>query len=228
MITPEIDRKTLALPPTCYFREPQHKDLIVLGCTLTATPEAASLNWKRQGRLHAAPYLIARDGTIYETFDPRAWSLHLNMPAQLNPTARNDRRSIAVQLVNVGGLRLRHDGFLTWPCDNTARPWCSIQATNFYLKQSFRGYAYFATFTEAQMNALSRLIPWLCREHGIPWQLPPREERLLADPRRWSRFRGILAHHHFRPEHSDVGPAFDWDRISPAPAVSNPSAKLAV
>jgi N-acetyl-anhydromuramyl-L-alanine amidase AmpD len=217
MTTPTIERRRFTMPPTGYFREPQKKDLIVLGCTGTASADQAIQLWRRDGRLRAAPYIVDLDGTIHETFDPRAWAFHLNMPAALNPTARNDRRSIAVALVNPGGLRPRPDGKLAWWADNFTKPWCSPADSARYLKQTFRGFDFFATFTGAQFEALRCLLPWLCRQHGIPWQFPGPAERLSDDVKRWARFRGILAHHHFRPEHADVGPAFDWDRILPYP-----------
>jgi N-acetyl-anhydromuramyl-L-alanine amidase AmpD len=215
MYAPDIDRKKHALPAACYFAESQKKDLIVLCATGSASAEPAISAWKRKANLRATPYVIERDGTVFETFDPRGWAFHLNMPAQMNPTARNDRRSIAVSLVNPGALRPRADGRLAWWLDNFTMPWCMPEDTSRSMKANFRGFDYFATYTDAQFEALRALLPWLCREHGIPWQLPAVSERLSADPRRFARFRGILAHHHFRPEHADVGPAFDWDRIVP-------------
>jgi hypothetical protein len=107
MNTPDIDRKKHTLPASCYFAEPQKKDLIVLCASGSVAVEPAVAVWKRKANLRAVPYVIDLDGTIYETFDPRGWAFHLNMPAQLNPAARNDRRSIAVSLVNPGGLKPR-------------------------------------------------------------------------------------------------------------------------
>lgn len=213
MTAPTIDSRRLAVPSTAYFKEPQKKDLIVLGSTHSTSAELTLLSWKRDGRLRASPYLVDRDGTIYQTFDPRAWTFHLNMTASLNPAARNDRRSIPVALVNPGPLRPRPDGNLAWWLDNYTRKWCSPEDSELHVRYSFRGFDHFAAFTEAQYHSLRTLLPWLCREFGVPWQFPAPSERLSDDVKRWARFRGILAHHHFRPDHVDVGPAFDWDRI---------------
>jgi N-acetyl-anhydromuramyl-L-alanine amidase AmpD len=216
MTIPNIDRQRFTIPPAGFFKEPQKKDLIVLGCTGGVSAENACQSWRRNGRLRASPYLIDFKGRIFETFDPRAWAFHLNMPASLNPAARNDRRSIAVALVNPGGLRPRPDGKLAWRLNNYTKTWCLPDNSARYTQQTFRGFDFFATFTDAQYDALRTLLPWLCREHGIPWQFAAPADRLSDDVKRWVRFRGILAHHHFRPDHADVGPAFDWDRIRSA------------
>ena len=215
MNTPHIECRRFALPAACHFPEPQKKDLIVLCATGSVTAESAVTAWRRKSNLHAVPYVVDPDGTVFETFDPRGWAFHLKMPAQMNPAARNDRRSIAISLVNPGGLKQRADGKLAWWLDGFTKVWCDPDDSSRCMKATFRGFNYFAKYTDAQFKALQSLVPWLCREHGIPWQLPAPSERLAADPRRFARFRGILAHHHFRPEHADIGPAFDWDRISP-------------
>ena len=52
----------------------------------------------------SVPYIIARDGTIYELFDPTMWSYHLGRGA-IGGNKTNSKSSIAIELSSYGPLK---------------------------------------------------------------------------------------------------------------------------
>jgi len=64
-------------------------------------------------------------------------------------------------------------------------------------------------FTDAQYEALGRLVAALCGALDVPARAPS-ERGVLADPAGW---QGILGHYHLTTAKIDPGPAFDWDRL---------------
>src|SRR5262245_13149121 len=129
-----------------------------------------------------------------------------------NPAHFNDRRSIAIEIVNPGPLRPDADkpDQLNWWPDNYSTAWCKTTESERYVKAAFRGYRYFATFPAAQTKAVGSLVNQLCSSFEIPRVLPPLNKRNEFDANFFCSFRGIGSHQNFRPDKCDIGPAWDW------------------
>lgn len=158
----------------------------------------------------STPYVVARDGTIYELFDPKYWSFVMG-PGSTGGNKAMSSTSINIEISNLGPLtRDPKLGFLkTW----SGKPYCAIEQTDAYVHVpgGFRGYHYFATFTDEQYRAVDSLITNLCRRYGILRKLPAlnqREKKLTVIG------EGIWSHTNFRNDKFDVGPAFDYSRVS--------------
>lgn len=156
-------------------------------------------------------YVIARDGTTYNLFDPKYWSYHLG-PGAVGGNKAESSSSIAIELCNVGPLTLSGSKKVLSTWAGTA--YCGLEHTEAFtrLASPWRGYEYFASYTEEQYRALDTLLTNLCRTFGILRKLPSSNDvgRLFEErvP------EGIWGHDNFRKDKTDPGPAFDWSRIS--------------
>lgn len=199
-----VDLKTFALDPSQYFAEPTKKDLIVLHFTAGSTACGAYAWWtKDQGRV-ATAYLVDLDGKAYQTFSPAFWAYHLGMQRD-NPGFINDRRSIGIEIVNVGPLRISRDGKqLNWWPNAFSTRFCGIEETSKYVKASFRGFDYFAAFPEAQAKAVGKLVASLRERFKICGTLPAELAGYAPN------HAGVASHQNFRSDKSDIGPAWNW------------------
>lgn len=205
-----INRDRFRLPASQYMHEETAKDLIVLHFTAGSRASGAHAAWMATDARVATAYILDLDGTIYELFDPRYWAYHLGIKGAANQNFRHDRRSVGIEIVNVGPLKER-DGALYWWPNNYQTRWCGVAETGRYVRRSYRGFDRFATYTSAQAAALGPLVAHLRARFGIPKRLPAAAQRPLAEPAGYFKdFRGVASHQNFRADKFDVGPAFDW------------------
>ncbi len=207
-----IDRSR-RLPADQFVGEKQAKDLIVLHFTAGGSVDGAYQSWLSTQERVATAYLVDMEGHIYEVFDPACWACHLGVAAAHNPGYRQDRRSIGIEIVNWGGVKLDTNEQLNcWPNQYRTR-YCRLNETSRYVRKSFRGLEYFAAFPEAQQEAVCRLARSLCDQFGIAKQIPSEVERDRLNWAYFDNYRGVASHQNFHPEKTDIGPAFDWERL---------------
>jgi len=207
-----IDRRTFRLPPSQFFPQKQPKDLIVLHFTAGASARSAYQTWISTPVEVATPYLVDPDGTIYELFDPECWAYHLGIQGAASESWRHDRRSIPIEIVNVGPLKQVDDHLCWWP-NKFQQRFCALTETDKYVQNSYRGMTHFAAFPEAQQNAVGGLVGWLSAQFNIPMNLPPLDRRGQFDVDFYRDWKGIASHQNFRLDKTDLGPAFDWTRL---------------
>ncbi|MBI4889017.1 MAG: N-acetylmuramoyl-L-alanine amidase [Acidobacteria bacterium] len=212
---PVIDRTAFRLPEGEFINQSVPKDMIVLHYTAGSSAASVYQTWMGAGGGSVATaYVIDLDGRIYEFFSPDRWAYHLGMK-EMNPGHYHDRRSIGIELVNVGPLKPdaeKADQLNWWPNEYTTA-WCKTGETEKYTRAVFRGCRYFAAFPDAQVESAKWLVQHLCEEFKIPRVLPPRAKREEYDPRFFCRYQGVASHQNFRPDKLDVGPAWDWNRL---------------
>jgi N-acetylmuramoyl-L-alanine amidase len=193
-----------------YYREETKKKRIVLH--FTAGVLHGDIGELTRQHVSVA-YVVARDGTIYELFDPKYWSYHLGLGA-VGGNKTGSKSSIAIEISNFGPLTLdKEKGNLKiW----SGKPYCSIDQAGAYVHspEGFRGEHYFASFTNAQYKTLDSLLTNLCRKHNILRKLPKLDERERLFPKGSAPGEGIWSHQNYRSDKLDVGPAFLWERIS--------------
>lgn len=159
----------------------------------------------------STPYVIARNGNIYELFDPALWSYHLGKGA-VGGNGTGSKASIGIELSNIGPLTMEGDQLMTsYPND----VYCSVDEQEFYVQTGeFRDRTYFATHTDAQYNSLLQLLKYLTARFDIPYAFLPEPQRYETSEEA-ALFRGINSHINFRTSGKwDIGPGFDWDRIA--------------
>ena len=198
------------LEPSDYYATPTKKDLIVLHFTAGPSAKSAYDTWRSDPQHVATAYVVDTDGTIYEMFDPIYWAYHLGIKGA-GPV--HDKRSIGIEIANVGPLRLNGRSLNWWP-SNFGRTLCSLDDTSKYRKApQFRGFDYYASFPQAQVDATASLVAHLTERFGIKRTLPPADRQFEFDDQYFSSYQGVATHANFRKDKYDIGPAFDWDTL---------------
>jgi len=213
-----IDRTTMVLAAKEFVGTVTLKDLIVLHFTAGTTARSAFDTWKNKPERVATSYIVDVDGTIFEVFPPQFWAAHLGVKGTKNA---DDRRSIGIEIANVGPLQPAADdpGTLNWwpkksatAADFTTR-FCRLDETDRYVKVPYRGKAHFAAFPLVQVDAVAALVRGLCQQFSIAPTLPAAGVRFGADPGAFASYKGVCTHANFRQDKWDIGPAFPWDRL---------------
>lgn len=204
-----VNRTALRLPMGQFFSERHQKSLIVLHFTAGSSAASAFNSWAGDQRRVAAPYIVDRDGTVFEVFDPACWAyaLGLNHP-QATPT---ERRAIQIEIANVGPLKRRGDDLYWWPKDWGVK-YCGLAETAKYHQADYRGMQYWATYTPQQEAAVCWLVALLCEKYKIP-PVVAKDKLHEANVPFFIQFKGIASHQNFRSDKFDVGPAFFWDEL---------------
>jgi N-acetyl-anhydromuramyl-L-alanine amidase AmpD len=153
-------------------------------------------------------FLMARDGTIYNLFDSRYWAYHLG-PTAVGGNTQMSRSSVGVEISNIGPLKLQNNSLLS---ASSAKLYCSLNESVYYRKIAYRGYSYYATFSDAQYASLITLLRYLTARYNIPRRFLPLSAR-YETRNDVTNFRGIVSHVNFRADKFDIGPGFDWDRV---------------
>jgi len=160
----------------------------------------------------SVPFVIARDGTIYQLFSSKYWSYHLGKGAA-GGNSEMSKSSIGIELSNVAYLTAKGDNLL----DPYGAPYCAAADTDAYTKldKPYRKYTRYATFPQAQYDSLIKLLRYVGATYKIPMNFLPEEKRydVYADV---AKFKGITTHVNYQPESYgkwDFGPAFDWKRV---------------
>jgi len=192
-----------------YYPEKPIKDQIVLHYTMGYLKgDIAALT--RHDNHVSVPFVIGRNGTIYNLFSSGSWSYHLGRGSVGGNKVRS-QKTIGIELSNIGPLKKQGDSLST--SYSSTDIYCDMAQTAYYQQAAFRDFDYYATFTEAQYNSLIVLLDYLTRKFNI-------ERTFLSEPDRFNtsdsvvEFGGIVSHVNYRATgKTDIGPAFDWQRI---------------
>jgi len=161
----------------------------------------------------SVPFVIGRNGKIYNLFASKYWSYHLG-PGAVGGNTLMSKACIGIELSNIGPLKKIGNNLVTTYNDNDI--YCSINDTQFYtrLTTKYRGYEYYAKFTENQYASLVKLLKFLCAKYNLPKAYINSADRYntLTDSQ-FVGFTGIASHVNCRKDKTDIGPAFDWDRL---------------
>jgi len=202
-----------------YYAEAQNKKRIVLH--FTAGNLQSDMSQLTQSNYHVSvPFVIARDGKIYQLFYSKYWSHHLGLSSG-NPGKIYDKESIGIELCNYGWLQPVGQELETIYSrqinTSTGNPnpvdvYCNQSETEAYvpLTTPYRSQSFYAAYTPAQMESLIVLVRYLTALYLIPRDFVPEEKRFLTSKSNMD-FKGIVSHVNFRSNGKwDIGPAFNW------------------
>jgi len=214
MTTPTIDRIRYRLSDGQYLKTVKPKELIALHHTAGGSARS-TFKWWEEGdpRRIGTAYLIDRDGTIYEIFDPKFWAWHLGVKDD-----QIEKRSIGIEICSWGVLTEKDGHLYTWSDVNLGNVTTMIQAgTAVQFATPWRGAVYYEAYTQDQIDAVCSLVPWLCERFAIPRKLPPKEALIgEANLPKWLAYSGVLHHAMLRSDKSDVTPNFPWSQLREA------------
>ncbi|MCX6579397.1 MAG: N-acetylmuramoyl-L-alanine amidase [Candidatus Aminicenantes bacterium] len=192
-----------------FYQSRVDKDQIVLHFTMGYLKGDIATLTKADNHV-SVPFLIGRNGTIYNLFSSYYWSYHLG-PGAVGGNMERSQASIGIELSNIGPLKKIGDNLVnTYPA---ADVYCGLNQTEYYCANSFRGYDYFAGFTENQYTSLITLLRYLTARYKIPREFQDEPQRFETTPE-VSGFKGIVSHVNYRASgKTDFGPCFDWNRV---------------
>lgn len=160
----------------------------------------------------SVPFVISRNGDIYNLWSSKYWSYHLGKNAVGGNTEMSSK-TIGIEISNIGPLKKKGNNLVTTYSDKDV--YCSINDTTLYHKVPvYRGFEYFASFTEAQYKSIKRLLKFLTNKYNIPFQFLPESKRYVVfSNAEVVNFKGICSHVNFRKDKWDIGAAFDWSKL---------------
>ncbi len=196
-----------------YYQEAIPKERIVMH--FTAGHLAGDLR-TLTGELHVSvAYVIARDGAIYQLFDPSFWSYHLG-PGSIGGNKTQSSATIGIELSNYGPLMRNGNDLETIYSLATKRDvYCTLDDREQYLNlpELYRNRSYYASCTDAQYDSLILLLRHLTHQFSIPREFLPLSDRYVATNAVLAH-KGIVSHVNYRADGKwDFGPAFNWDRL---------------
>lgn len=153
-------------------------------------------------------YVVDRCGRIYELFPDTMWSYHLGS-GTVGGNGAMSKQTIGIEISNYGPLKSSGDNLLI---DAYKNEYCKKSETDYYYEQNFRGYEYFASMTDEQVNAVAALVKYLGRKHNIPMNFKP-DDALFASDAEAKAFKGIFYHTNVRKD------KFDWPFGPPIKAI---------
>lgn len=143
-------------------------------------------------------YVVDRCGRIYEMFPDTEWSYHLGSGA-VGGNGAMSKQSIGIEISNYGPLKLSGEILQ----DAYKNEYCKVTETEYYYRQNYRGYEYFASMTDVQVDAVVALVKYLGRKHDIPMNFKP-DDAPFASNAEALAFKGVFYHTNVRKD------KFDW------------------
>ena len=163
---PAAINRTLRLPQSQFFPGTQEKSGLAIHHTVGGTAASTFNHWLNTPDAVGTAYIIERDGTIFEVFEPDAWAWQFGLPWSTAKKAQFEKRYVGIELAGEGGL-IEHDGQLYCfdrVSDRTRKP----RGEAFDYGADYRGYRWFDRFEKPQLDSLVALVNDLCTRFAIP------------------------------------------------------------
>jgi hypothetical protein len=195
-------------PDDQYFREQTDKKQIVLHHTVSGQGVDGDISWWRQTaeRIGTA-IIVGWDGKIYQCFSTKYWAHHIGSKAANNKAL--NMASIGIEIDAWGGLMrynrqwypAKWDETLKQNVPNlTVRPIQNVQT----YPDGFKGFFGFEKYTDAQIEAVRKLLVFWNERFGIP--LTYNEDMWAVSNKAMSGTPGVWTHVSFREDKSDCYP----------------------
>jgi len=191
------------------------KQRIVLHFTagvLTGDLKALTGQLPKRLKTISVPFVMGRDGSVYRPFSSAAWAWHLGGFVKKRAIrVAEQKATIGIEISNIGPLKKKGDVLKTI----YRSEYCTLDQSDRYteLATPYRGYKYWATYTDKQINSLIILLRYLTATYDIPRAFIPEENRYITNVPDTLKFKGIVSHVNYRKDKSDLGPAFPWEQV---------------
>jgi len=208
--------RTYLLKDGQYVQVESKKTKICIHHTVGGTAKSTIDYWNSTPDRVAVSYVIERDGTIYEAFDPKYWAYGLGLkpeecivPDKYSiPVASIEKSTIGIELASEGALIYNDDKLHNFRLGNIYKGTGYIK-----LDKVWRGYQYFDQYEPAMLNSLYGLIDYLMVK------FPTIERKVLStyntiDVSKFETFSGVFGHYHIRTTKTDPHLQFSWEDVS--------------
>lgn len=186
--------KNIPLAANQYYQGVYPKKYIFCHHTAGGSAASAIAWWASTPEHIATPYLIDRDGTIYECFDPKYWAYHLGVKGN----SAIEKASIGIEICSYGALTQKGGKWVTY----TGREIQAAQSVR--LDAPFRGYQVWEAYTPAQIASLKLLLPYLISRFGIQLQVDRKNFWEYKNPATLPP--GVYSHSTVRKDKIDIFP----------------------
>lgn len=191
--------RKVEFPLNQYYPEQVPKTQIVLHHTVSSNEKSPIDWWKKTPERVATAFVVAKNGVISQIYDPAQWGYHLGKGS----TTQQNKNSIGIEIVNEGGITEKNGKFF-W-LDGKAK----YPGKVFDNQTAYRGFRYFAEYTDEQYQATASLSKMLCEMFSIP-----KDTLTQYDfNKNFFNHKGILSHRNLRPDKTDVSPAWDFHKF---------------
>ncbi len=197
-----VDR-SLRLPDGEYFSGHFEKTGICIHHTVGGSAKSTFNWWMRDNQMVGTAYIIERDGTIFEVFDPSSWAWQFGLNWDYEDKIAFEKRFIGIEIASEGGL-IEHENKLYFFDTVSPRTLKQDKEDVFDFGSNYRGYRYFDKYQEAQIDSLTELINHLCDTYTVPRQFP--QNPLTFHGERLKSFNGIIGHTMVRKDKTDPIP----------------------
>ncbi len=233
--------RTLRLSPDQYYRDVVPKTQLYLHHTVGGSAVSTFKYWQSTAERVATAYIIERDGTVYEVFDPHYWAHHLGLKIPQN--VQCNKQSIGIELASEGALRsgtelnniakgsgapARFDPEYLYAFDidrsrAAATEWFKnakrlYHVANdgkkfWHLGTPWRSYSFFDRYDPPQLESLYELVEQLLKQFTTIMRRTPQQHMSGVNESVAVAFSGVLPHSMVRPDKSDLHCMFDWTQL---------------
>jgi hypothetical protein len=202
-----VDR-SLRLPDSEYFAEPQAKSGIALHHTVCDSARTTMKLWRRDQTPGGSPkkiataYVVERDGTVYEAFDPECWAWQFGLSWRDHLRIPFEKRFIGIEISSEGGLMEYRDHLYAF--EKVSPLTRKLKEEALECDTPYRGYQWFDRYETAQLASVARLVDELCARFAIPRVYP--EKPFLYYGNALASFEGVIGHAMVRADKSDPAP----------------------
>lgn len=202
--------RDLRLPDTEYFPSRDPKSGICIHHTVGGSALSTFNWWRDDKNIVGTSYLIARDGTVHEVFDPNCWAWQFGLKWPREQKIAFEKRYIGIEIASEGGL-IESEGNL-YCFDRVSPRTLKNRNEAFDYGTVYRGYRYFDKYETAQIDSLTELINDLCSQFNITKHTPNDHYKYYGET--LQDFNGIIGHTMVRQDKSDPAPDQSmWDTL---------------
>ncbi len=198
------------LPDAEYFKTTNEKSGICVHHTVGGTARSTFNWWNQDSNMVGTAYIIGRDGSVYNVFEPESWAWQFGLPWGYDDKIAFEKRFIGIELASEGGL-LEEDG--KFYCFDRISPKTEKPEEEvFDAGSDYRGYRYFDKYEPEQLDSLVELVNHLCDEFNIPRRV--QEDSTKYYGKQLQDFEGIIGHVMVRKDKSDPAPVPElWEKL---------------
>ncbi|PKD44270.1 N-acetylmuramoyl-L-alanine amidase [Rhodohalobacter barkolensis] len=203
-------KRDFLLPESEFFTVKDEKSGICIHHTVGGSVKSTYNWWLQDSQMVGTAYMIGRDGTLYQMFDPENWAWQFGLPWEYEEKIAFEKRFIGIELASEGGI-MEKDG--VYYCFDRVSPKTVKSADEIFdAGMDYRGYRIFDRYEPEQISSLIVLINTLCDRFNIPRRVP--SEPLNYYGQKLKDFRGIIGHAMVRKDKSDPAPMPAlWERL---------------
>lgn len=193
-----IDSTSYGLLPENYIPIKTEKKRIIIGNTFNSEMKHV-IGWKNRLNGHykkTAQYTITKDGRVYNHFDTDYYS-HFFKGHDMNA------KSIIILIENEGWLsKDENNEFITLIGNIYNKP-------HEVYEKKWRGFNYWAPYTEEQVESAVELVEFLCKKHNIKPRAVSHNTKLDL----YGNTYGVFYRSNLEKFHTDVNPNWFFEQF---------------